>query len=114
MNCPVCGRPLAGCLCSGCGYDRSRDYGAFPTLASLTGNPPTVSRLRRDRSGLLLCSKCGSPDFHFRFSDRNFSCIRCGHLLTPRELDTVLSIMGCAPLHHTPAPPPPPDPPVPV
>lgn len=106
MNCPVCDRPLIGLQCPGCGYDRSRDYGAFPTLAPLTSDPPTVSRRRKERSGLLLCSKCGSPDLRFRFADRNFSCPRCGHLLTPQELDTVLAIMGCAPLHPASAPPP--------
>lgn len=105
MNCPVCSRPLTDSHCPDCGYDRSRDYGAFPSLAPLTSDPPTVSRLRNARSGLLLCSKCGSPDFHFRFTDRNFSCPRCGHLLTPRELDVVLAIIGCAPLHHSPTPP---------
>lgn len=104
MNCPVCSHPLTGSQCPECGYDRSRDYGAFPSLALLTSDAPTVSRLRNTRSGLLLCSKCGSADFHFRFTDRNFSCPRCGHLLTPQELDTVLSIIGCEPLHHSPAP----------
>lgn len=107
MNCPVCSRPFTGQQCPVCGYDRSRDYGDFPTLAPLTGDFPTTARRRNERAGLLLCSKCGSPDFHFRFADRNFSCPRCGHLLTPQELDTILAIMGCAPLHHSPAPPPP-------
>lgn len=108
MNCPVCARPLAGTRCTGCGYDRSRDYEAFPSLSPLPN--PTFSPRRNERTGLLLCSKCGSPDFRFRFTDRNFSCPRCGHLLTPQELDSLLSIMGCAPLHHTPAPPTPPKP----
>ena len=108
MNCPVCARPLAGTRCTGCGYDRSRDYEAFPTLSPLPD--PTFSPRRNDPTGLLLCSKCGSPNFRFRFTDRNFSCPRCGHLLTPQELDSLLAIMGCAPLHHTPAPPTPPKP----
>lgn len=105
MNCPICDSTMVGARCPECGYDATRDYGLHPTFSPLPGGIPTPARLRADRSGLMRCSKCGSDRFQFRYADRNLSCPRCGHLLSPQEMDTVLAIMGCAPLHHQPAAP---------
>lgn len=104
MNCPICNTATTAPICPECGYDASRDYGRYPTFGKLPAGTPTVSRLRADHSGLLRCSKCGSAQFQFRFADRNLSCPRCGHLLSPQEMDTVLAIMGCDPLHRQTAP----------
>lgn len=104
MNCPICNSSMRASPCPECGYDASRDYGLHPTFSPLPGGIPAPSRLRADRSGLLRCSKCGCDRFQFRFADRNLSCPRCGHLLSPQEMDTVLAIMGCEPLHHQTAP----------
>lgn len=107
-TCPVCDTKTENPRCPECGFDRSRDYERYPTFGPFSSPQSAVSRLRREHNDLMRCGKCGSAALQFRFADRNFSCPRCGHLLTPQEIDTLLAIMGCAPLHHqsTPTPPP--------
>lgn len=98
--CPICNSETAQTICPGCGFDRSRDYEQFPTFGPLRGAADARSRLRSGRGDLMRCSKCGCAELQFRFADRNFSCPRCGHLFSPQETDTLLAVMGCAPLHH--------------
>lgn len=99
-TCPICNTHTVLPICPECGFDRTRDYERFPTFGPLGAGIDARSRRQRERGDLMRCSKCGCAELHFRFADRNFSCPRCGHLFTPRETDTLLAIMGCAPLHH--------------
>ena len=99
-TCPICNTHTVLPICPECGFDRTRDYERFPTCGPLGAGIDARARRQRERGDLMRCSKCGCAELHFRFADRNFSCPRCGHLFTPRETDTLLAIMGCAPLHH--------------
>lgn len=63
MNtCPLCGAQLDSMICD-CGYDRSRDYTAHPTLAPLPPELPTFEMPYDDesepRTATVKCPECG-------------------------------------------------------
>ena len=55
MKCPVCEKKMETMVCA-CGYDASRDYGAYPTFSPVPGDLETVSHLRERQKNLLLCA----------------------------------------------------------
>ena len=61
-TCPICGAQLDSMICD-CGYDRSRDYTAHPTLAPLPPALPTFEMPYADepeyRTAILKCPACG-------------------------------------------------------
>ena len=78
-NCPVCDRTNDTPLCTGCGFDKTRDYARFPTFGPVRG-AASVSGLRARRApkDALRCEKCGSTAFTFRIPDGTRQCQRCG------------------------------------
>lgn len=77
--CPVCKTSTDTPFCPRCGFDRSIDRTAFPTLGK-TGNAADLfALLRQERAGLLTCPVCGSVAFSCELSGGGLRCRCCGH-----------------------------------
>lgn len=83
--CPICGEQLGSPVC-GCGYDRSRDYAAYPTFAPLPPDTPTFEALYNDdpeRTALVRCPDCGRETLFYEYQDAP-KCA-CGARLNPTD-----------------------------
>ena len=74
--CPICAAPVQGKPCA-CGYDPSRDYARYPTLA------PLKSTVSDAQEAYLRCPDCGGTAFRFRLKDRVHICLHCRRELVP-------------------------------
>ena len=75
--CPVCGKENIALQCA-CGFDMSRDYEGYPTLAPLPGPVPSRSASAVERKDYLHCGKCGSLSFRFHLQRGTLLCSSCG------------------------------------
>ena len=93
MKCPVCEKKMETMVCA-CGYDASRDYGAYPTFGPVPGDLETVSHLRERQKNLLLCAGCGHHAFGMNRDSGLLGCLRCGRTLNAQELLPLRRAMG--------------------
>lgn len=84
-KCPVCEELNSNddeLLCQSCGFDGSRDYARYPTLALLSEKPRAVSALKRiqeeRQADLLRCPQCRGRLFLFNRKESTFLCTNCG------------------------------------
>lgn len=75
--CPICHQNNAAPQCS-CGFDASRDYEGYPTLALLPGPVPSRSASAAELKDYLHCRKCGSLSFRFHLQRGALLCSSCG------------------------------------
>lgn len=91
MTCPICGAQTGSPVCD-CGYDRSRDYAAYPTLAPLPQGLPTFEALYADvaepRMAFVKCPDCGREAVIYE--DQNRPKCTCGAPLNPTHYFTSL------------------------
>lgn len=90
-NCPVCGGVLHSMTCT-CGYDRSRDYMAYPTLAPLPADLPTAAvrtgHKQAPRQAMVTCPECGKATLlQEQTRDYRYRCPSCPHCAKPVLLD---------------------------
>lgn len=93
MKCPVCEKELASMACA-CGYDRSRDYGKYPTLGALPAGVESVSALRERRKELVRCGGCGGHTFTLSSRTGALVCTGCGRALSEGELKPLTDALG--------------------
>lgn len=93
MKCPVCEKELASIACA-CGYDRSRDYGKYPTLGALPAGVESVSALRERRKELVRCGGCGGHTFSLSSRTGALACTGCGRALSEGELKPLTDALG--------------------
>ena len=93
MKCPVCEKELASMACA-CGYDRSRDYGKYPTLGALPAGVESVSALRERRKELVRCGGCGGHTFSLSSRTGALACTGCGRALSEGELKPLTDALG--------------------
>lgn len=74
--CPICNKQNATPQCS-CGFDISRDYEGFPTLAPLKAGTPS-SRRTKQPSKLYRCKHCGGRIFYLHPDEGICVCFKCG------------------------------------
>lgn len=88
MKCPVCEEMMDSLVCA-CGYDRSRDYERYPTLAPVPAGLESAAALRIRRSDLVRCAGCGYYGFSMSRTTGEMKCIRCGQVPMEKEVGSV-------------------------
>lgn len=103
-KCPVCEELNSNddeLLCQSCGFDGSRDYARYPTLALLSEKPRAVSALKRiqeeRQADLLRCPQCRGRLFLFNHKEGAFLCANCGAAIrdvVPGKANAVPQMQG--------------------
>ncbi len=79
--CPICGTEYDELLCLECGYDLSRDYEQFPTLAKIGPVDSVVGRKMQweaEQKDWFCCPNCGGKTFRLRITEGAAVCTDCG------------------------------------
>lgn len=76
-RCPVCQKENTSIQC-GCGFDLSRDYEGYPTLAPIKAGSPSRRGKSRTPSTLYRCKNCGGGIFYLHPDEGICVCFKCG------------------------------------
>ena len=75
--CPICHQNNAAPQCS-CGFDASRDYETYPTLAPIKAGSPSRRGKSSTPSTLYRCKNCGGGIFYLHPDEGICVCFKCG------------------------------------
>ena len=75
--CPVCGKENTTLQCA-CGFDMSRDYEGYPTLAPLKAGMPSRAAFGENLKDLFRCGSCGGFSFLVNTKIHVYTCVSCG------------------------------------
>lgn len=76
-HCPICGIENTVFPCA-CGFDISRDYEGYPTLAPLDRKIPSRAALGKNVKDLHRCAGCGGMLFYLNPGKGVSICAKCG------------------------------------
>lgn len=76
--CPVCGKENTSLQCAVCGFDMSRDYEGYPTLAPLKAGLPSRAAAGKNLKDMHRCKDCGGLLFYLNPVKGVCVCAKCG------------------------------------
>ena len=80
-RCPICHKENTTLQCT-CGFDGSKDYEGYPTLAPLNGNQPSRKAFEKKLQDLHRCKGCGGVLFYLNPTKGVCVCAECGKEVT--------------------------------
>ena len=92
--CPVCGKENTTLQCA-CGFDMSRDYESYPTLAPLKAGMPSRVAFGKKLKDLHRCKGCGGLLFYFNPVKGVCVCAACGQevaVSTPKAVSATTPV----------------------
>lgn len=89
-KCPVCEQESDGVCCAFCGFDTSRDYEHYPTIAPIPDGSLTVQKHVEEWESCLTCGVCAGSAFRFQKRAMQLVCLGCGERISLSEM-----IPGC-------------------
>lgn len=76
-QCPVCGKENTALQCAACGFDGSRDYEGYPTLAPLSPGIPSRGSAGKNLKDMHRCEGCGGLLFYLNPAKGVCVCAGC-------------------------------------
>lgn len=76
-QCPVCGKENTSLICAACGFDTSKDYEGYPTLAPLPPGIPSRGAAGKNLEDMHRCEGCGGLLFYLNPAKGICVCAKC-------------------------------------